>query len=83
MKNVNELKERIADLEQYIFSVKADVELERTQQAQDDLEFLIKLQEQLKRWDERNDWSSRDYAFKMVEDWIDELKVILNKVPAK
>lgn len=78
MNEIDKLKTKIADLEQYIFSTKTDTEMEKFQQAQKDLEFLKELQGRLQKWNEKNDWTERDYAFKMVEDWIDELSVVVN-----
>jgi hypothetical protein len=39
-----------------------------------DLKFLKELRKHLEKWSDKNDWSERDYAFKIVDDWIDKLK---------
>ena len=44
------------------------------QDIQKDLDFLREIRIHLKRWDEKSDYGSRDMAFTMVSDWIDELK---------
>lgn len=67
------LKIEIEDLKQVIFKQKTDFEMQKWEQSKKDLEFLKELQGRMKNWDDKNDLTERDYAFKMVEDWIDEL----------
>ena len=69
MSEIDKLKEKITDLEQFIFSQKTDIEMQKG----NDLEFLKELQIRLQKWNNKNDWTERDMAFKMVEDWINEL----------
>lgn len=42
--------------------------------ADKDLQFLKDIKENLIKWRDGNDWVARDYAFNMIDDWIDELK---------
>lgn len=72
------LKIEIGDLKQVIFKQKTDFEMEKWLQSKNDLDFLTELHGRMKNWDDKNDWNERDYAFKMVEDWIDELEVVVN-----
>ncbi len=51
--------------------------LNTNQQAQRDLEFLKELQATMIKWRDNNDWPSKEHAFKMVEDWMDELTGIM------
>lgn len=74
----DKLKCEIEDLKQVIFKQKSDFEMEKWEQSKNYLDFLKELQGRMKNWDEKNDWTERDYAFKMVEDWIDELSEIVN-----
>lgn len=67
------LKIEIEDLKQVIFKQKTDFEMQKWEQSKKDLEFLKELQGRMKNWNDKNDLAERDYAFKMVEDWIDEL----------
>lgn len=72
------LKIEIEDLKQAIFKQKTDFEMQKWEQSKKDLEFLKKLQGKMKNWDDKNDLIERDYAFKMVEDWIDQLNRLVN-----
>lgn len=72
--NNEKLKIEIEDLKQVIFKQKTDFEMQRWEQSKKDLEFLKELQGRMKNWKDKNDLTERDYAFKMVEDWIDELE---------
>lgn len=76
--NNDKLKSEIEDLKQVIFRQKSDFEMEKWEQSKNDLDFLKELQGRMKNWDEKNDWTERDYAFKMVEDWIEELTGVVN-----
>lgn len=68
----------IEDLKQVIFKQKTDFEMQKWEQSKKDLAFLKELQGRMKNWDDKNDLTERDYAFKMVEDWIDELDGVVN-----
>ena len=76
--STDKLKSEIEDLKQVIFKQKSDFEMKKWEQSKNDLDFLNKLRGRMKNWDEKNDWCERDYAFKMVEDWIDELSGVVN-----
>ncbi|RQP11367.1 MAG: hypothetical protein EAS48_06380 [Chryseobacterium sp.] len=76
--NTDKLKSEIEDLKQVIFKQKSDFEMQKWEQSKNDLDFLKELQGRMKNWDEKNDCSERDYALKMVEDWIDELSGVVN-----
>ena len=76
--NNDKLKSEIEDLKQVIFKQKSDFEMQKWEQSKNDLEFLKQLQSRMKNWTEKNDWAERDYAFEMVEDWIDELSGVVN-----
>ena len=71
------LKIEIEDLKQVIFKQKTDFEMQKWEQSKKDLEFLKELQGRMKNWNDKNDLAERDYAFKMVEDWIDELDGVI------
>jgi len=74
----DKLKSEIEDLKQVIFKNKTDFEMEKWEQSKKDLDFLTELKDRMKKWNEKNDWTERDMAFKMVEDWIEELSDSLN-----
>jgi len=80
MKTKEDLKSENEDLKQLIFKQQSDFKMEKWEQAKKDLGFLTELQGRMKNWDEKKDWTQRDYAFKMVEDWINELSEVVNKV---
>ena len=73
----DELKEKITDLEQYIFKLKSDHEQQKWEQNSNDLEFLKEIQTHLYKWRDDRDVASMEYAFQMVEDWIRELETTI------
>ena len=77
MSKVEKLKLEIEDLKQIIFKQKSDFEHEKWEQSSKDLNFLNELKTRLEKWHSKNDWSERDMAFQMVEDWINELSCSL------
>jgi hypothetical protein len=72
MDKINELKLKISDLEQYIFSKKTDAKMENER----NLNFLKEIKSHLKKWEDKNDITSKQYAIKMIDDWIDELNAL-------
>lgn len=74
------LESEIEHLKQVIFKQKSDFEMGKWEQSKKDLEFLRELQTRTKNWDEKNDLTEKDYVFKMIEDWIDELSELVDAI---
>lgn len=80
MDELTALQLKVADLEQVIFKIGDDTKDAAFQQAEKDLKFLKEIHEHMLKWNASNDYASRDYAFKMVEDWINELTFVTSEL---
>jgi len=64
------LKAKVADLEQSIYSVQTDNELEKSNKGGGDLEFLREIRDKLNS----DDPIQTEYALEMISHWIEELE---------
>ena len=79
-KQIEKLKMEVDHRDQVIFSMKHDAEMAKWQNAQGDIYFLKEIKDKINDGREKHDSTSFDYAFKMIDDWIDEIKGYQDKL---